>query len=163
VLILSRRAAGSAGRGIPASDRWGTQPGEGAIEVLALPLRADLAESCVPARVGPRSGLSRKAAEASLREATEGLAVALNRLVGQDVSIERAATLLELDATEVRRLTKLAVENRRPTSSGARQLAPADSDTRVSATQRADEDRGGENHRGSHDEVRVRTRPALTS
>lgn len=30
------------------------------------------------------------------------------RLVGQEVSIERAAALLELDATEVRRLTKLA-------------------------------------------------------
>jgi hypothetical protein len=95
----------------------------------------------------------RKAAEASLREATEGLADALNRLVGQDVSVERAAALLELDATEVRRLTKLAVENRRPTSSGARQLAPADSDTRVRATQRADEDRGGEDHHGSHDEA----------
>jgi phage-related minor tail protein len=41
---------------------------------------------------------ARKAAELSLREATEGLADALRRLVSQDVSIERAAALLELDA-----------------------------------------------------------------
>jgi hypothetical protein len=50
---------------------------------------------------------TRKAAESSLRGATEGLAGALRRLVDQDVSIERAAALLELDATEGRRLAKL--------------------------------------------------------
>ena len=50
----------------------------------------------------------RKAAERSPREATKGLADALRRLISQDVSIERAAALLELDATEVRRLTKPA-------------------------------------------------------
>jgi hypothetical protein len=81
---------------------------------------------------------ARKAAELSLHEATEGLADTLRRLVSQDVSIERAAALLELDATEVRRLTKLAGENRRPASSGARRPAPADSATRDSAMHPAD-------------------------
>jgi hypothetical protein len=38
---------------------------------------------------------ARKAAELSLRDPTEGLAGALRRLVSQDVSIERAAALLE--------------------------------------------------------------------
>jgi hypothetical protein len=80
---------------------------------------------------------ARKAAELSLRDATQGLADALRRLVSQDVSIERAAALLELDAKEVRRLTKLAVENRRTSGSGAHRPAPANSDTRDSAMQRA--------------------------
>jgi hypothetical protein len=73
---------------------------------------------------------ARKGAELSLRDATEGLADALHRLVSQDVSIKRAAALLELDAKEVRHLTKLAVENRQPAHSGARRAAPTDSDTR---------------------------------
>jgi hypothetical protein len=81
---------------------------------------------------------ARKATELSLREATKGLAEALHRLVSHGVSIERAAALLELDATEVRRLTKLAVENSRTAGSGARRPAPAQTDTRDSATQRAD-------------------------
>jgi hypothetical protein len=51
---------------------------------------------------------ARKAAEGLLCGATEGLAARLRRLVGQDVSIERAGALLGLDTTEVRRLTKLA-------------------------------------------------------
>jgi hypothetical protein len=63
---------------------------------------------------------ARKATELSLREATEGLAAALRRLISQDVSIERAAALLELDLTEVRRLTRLAVEDGPPANSGAR-------------------------------------------
>jgi hypothetical protein len=49
----------------------------------------------------------------------------LRRLVSQDVSIERAAALLELDAKEVRRLTKLAVENKRAPSSVASRPASA--------------------------------------
>ena len=81
---------------------------------------------------------ARKAAELSLRDATKGLADALRRLVSQDVSIERAAALLELDAKEVRRLTKRVVETRRPASSGIPRPAPADSDNRESAMQRAD-------------------------
>jgi hypothetical protein len=81
---------------------------------------------------------ARKAAELSLREATEGVADALRRLVSQDVSIERAAALLELDLTEVRRLTRLAVEDGPPASAGARRPVQADSDRRDSATQRAD-------------------------
>jgi hypothetical protein len=51
---------------------------------------------------------TRRSSERSLAEATEALAVALCQLVGREVSIERAAALLELDVTEVRRLTKLA-------------------------------------------------------
>jgi hypothetical protein len=62
---------------------------------------------------------TRKGAERSLREATAGLADALRRLVGQDVSIERAAALLELDATEVRRLTRSAAGQNRHTSKSA--------------------------------------------
>ena len=81
---------------------------------------------------------ARKAAELSVREATEGLADALRRLVSQNVSIESAAALLELDATEVRRLTKLAVQNRRPAKSGARKRAPTGSEARDSAMQQAD-------------------------
>jgi hypothetical protein len=80
----------------------------------------------------------RKAAELSLREATEGLADALRRLVSQDVSIERAAALLELDATEVRRLTRLAVQNNRAPASVPSRPAPLDSDARDRATQRTD-------------------------
>jgi hypothetical protein len=73
---------------------------------------------------------ARKAAELSLREATEGPADALGQLVSQDVGIERAAALLELDPTEVRRLTKLVVENRRSAGSGAGRPAPADTGAR---------------------------------
>jgi hypothetical protein len=80
----------------------------------------------------------RKAAELSLREATEGLADALRRLVSQEVSIERAAALLELDAKEVRRLTKLAVENSRAPSSVARRPTSPRSDALDSSTHRAD-------------------------
>jgi hypothetical protein len=50
----------------------------------------------------------RRAAERSLHEATENLEHALCQLVTEDVGIERAAALLELDATEVRRLTRHA-------------------------------------------------------
>lgn len=60
------------------------------------------------------------AAESSLRESTEGLADALRRLVDQDVSIERAAALLELDATEVRRLTKTRGREAKPTLNQSR-------------------------------------------
>jgi hypothetical protein len=81
---------------------------------------------------------ARKAAELSLREATEGLADALRRLVSQDVSIERAAALLELDATEVRRLTRLAVENSRAPASVPTRPAPPNTDARDAATQRTD-------------------------
>ena len=81
---------------------------------------------------------ARKAAELSLREATEGLADALRRLVSQDVSIERAAALLELDATEVRRLTRLAVQNSRAPASVPGRPAPPDFDARDRATQRTD-------------------------
>ena len=63
---------------------------------------------------------TRKDAERSLREATEGLADALRRLVGQEVSIERAAALLELDATEVRRLTKTRGREAKPTLNQSR-------------------------------------------
>ncbi len=79
---------------------------------------------------------ARKAAELSLRDATQGLADALRRLVSQDVSVERAAALLEFDAKEVRHLTKIVVANRRPASSGTPGPAPADSATRDSAVQR---------------------------
>ena len=78
---------------------------------------------------------TRKDAERSLREATEGLADALRRLVGQEVSIERAAALLELDATEVRRLTRTAAgQNSHTSKSSARLAAPPDSDSRNGAT-----------------------------
>jgi hypothetical protein len=81
---------------------------------------------------------ARKAAELLLREATEGLADALRRLVSQDVSIERAAALLELDAREVRRLTKLAVRNGRAPASVPGRSALPDSDARDRAAQRTD-------------------------
>jgi hypothetical protein len=81
----------------------------------------------------------RKAADQSLREATEGLANALRRLVGQDVSIERAAAPLELDATEVRRLTKLATgDNSHAFKLVVSATATPDTDARDSATRRGD-------------------------
>jgi hypothetical protein len=52
---------------------------------------------------------ARQTAELSLREATERLADALCRLVSQNVSSERAAASLELDAKVVRHMTKLVV------------------------------------------------------
>jgi hypothetical protein len=79
---------------------------------------------------------TRKDAERSLREAIDD---ALRRLVGQEVSFERAAALLELDATEVRRLTRSAAEqNGHLLKSSARLAAPRDSDSRNSATRRGD-------------------------
>ena len=77
---------------------------------------------------------ARKAAELALRDATDGLAVALRRLVSQDVSIERAAALLELDATEVRRLTRLAAQNSRAPASVPSRPSPPDSDARDRST-----------------------------
>ena len=45
-------------------------------------------------------------AQTALEVASAALGVALRTLLEQDVSAERAAALLELDVTEVRRLTK---------------------------------------------------------
>jgi hypothetical protein len=82
---------------------------------------------------------TRRDAERSLLEATEGLADALRRLVGQEVSIERAAALLELDATEVKRLTRSAAgQNSQTLKSSARLTAPPDSGSRSGATCRGD-------------------------
>lgn len=69
---------------------------------------------------------ARKVAERSLREATEGLADGLHRLVSQDVCIERAAA--QLDAKVVGRLMKLAAGgNSRAARSVASRPAPPDS------------------------------------
>ena len=51
-------------------------------------------------------------AQTALEVALVALGSALRRLIAQDVSAERAAALLELDVTEVRRLTRpLATDN----------------------------------------------------
>jgi hypothetical protein len=49
---------------------------------------------------------ARSVAERALEAVTTELATALRELLGEGVDAERAAALLELDATEVRRLTK---------------------------------------------------------
>ena len=51
---------------------------------------------------------ARREAEQGLQAATATLAETLRALLGEDVSVERAAVLLELDTAEVRRLAKAA-------------------------------------------------------
>jgi hypothetical protein len=75
--------------------------------------------------------------------ATAEVGAALRTLLEQDVSAERAAALLELEVTEVRRLTKpVATDNDKPapsptTAHGSRQgaagAAAAGSDAKVAA------------------------------
>jgi DNA-directed RNA polymerase specialized sigma24 family protein len=63
-------------------------------------------------------------ADRALQSANDGLGQALRSLLEEDVSIERAAALLELDATEVRRLTKHAA----PSTTGAEPRPAAGAD-----------------------------------
>jgi hypothetical protein len=82
-------------------------------------------------------------AQTALEVATAELGAALRTLLEQDVSAERAAALLELEVTEVRRLTKpVATDNDKPapsptTAHGSRQgaagAAAAGSDAKVAA------------------------------
>ncbi|CCG02763.1 conserved protein of unknown function [Blastococcus saxobsidens DD2] len=77
----------------------------------------------------------RREAEQALQAATAALGETLRTLLAEDVSVERAAALLELDIAEVRRLTKMT---ERP---AATQAGPAA--TAASASSRSREVGGG--------------------
>ena len=95
-------------------------------------------------------------AQTALEVASAALGAALRTLLDQDVSADRAAALLELDLTEVRRLTKpVATDNDKPVPSpttahssrpGAAGAGAAGSDAKVSAVQPL--------RRGTHDGAR---------
>ena len=84
-------------------------------------------------------------AQTGLEVASAALGTSLRTLLEQDVSADRAAALLELDLTEVRRLTKPVVpDNDKPVPSpttahssrpGAAGAGAAGSDAKVSAVQ----------------------------
>ena len=65
-------------------------------------------------------------AERALQSATAGLAEALRTLLEEDVSIERAAALLDLDATEVKRLARSVAQPK--TGGGQEHIAGAGAD-----------------------------------
>ena len=67
---------------------------------------------------------ARRQAEQALQAATAALGETLRALLAEDVSAERAAALLELDAADVRRLTKAAG---RPAAPPARPVATGSS------------------------------------
>jgi electron transfer flavoprotein alpha subunit len=63
---------------------------------------------------------ARSEAEQALAAATAALGESLRTLMAEDVPAERAAALLELDAAEVRRLTKMT---ERPAAATAKAVA----------------------------------------
>ena len=62
---------------------------------------------------------ARKDAERALEGAQAEVGQSLRKILAEDVSVERAAALLDLDATEVRRLMKVPTESE--TAGGSKQ------------------------------------------
>jgi hypothetical protein len=68
---------------------------------------------------------TRAEAEAAVAAATAELGVAVRKLLEEDVSAERAAALLEVDLTEVRRLSKAPAKEPRDSAPPSGKSTPA--------------------------------------